>query len=155
MVGGKAKGEAKQCESMAGHLVGITHHQKTQKGKITRKICNVCGKSFSYNSNRKRRLKSHMGEKPYGCSYCSERFTQATNLIYTGSWLNPNRREAVQVLGLWEPAVHFALENLCARTTVDFFSPCRKASRSASSIPRQPERPSRQEFHVGWSGSSS
>ncbi|XP_035770816.1 zinc finger and SCAN domain-containing protein 12-like isoform X2 [Neolamprologus brichardi] len=51
--------------------------------------CDVCGKSFKYNSRMKRHYSMHTGEKPYSCDICGKGFSQRDNLavhmrIHTG-----------------------------------------------------------------------
>ena len=42
--------------------------------------CNICNKSFSDPSARRRHVTSHSGKKPFTCSFCSLSFTRADNL---------------------------------------------------------------------------
>lgn len=43
-------------------------------------VCNICTKSFSDPSARRRHVASHTGKKPYMCSVCSLSFTRLDNL---------------------------------------------------------------------------
>lgn len=42
--------------------------------------CNICNKSFSDPSARRRHVASHSGKKPFTCSFCSLSFTRLDNL---------------------------------------------------------------------------
>lgn len=43
-------------------------------------VCNVCNKSFSDASARRRHVASHTGKKPFTCSFCNLSFARLDNL---------------------------------------------------------------------------
>lgn len=56
-------------------------------------MCNICSKSFSDPSARRRHVASHTGKKPYMCSVCSLSFTRLDNLKVHTKTHNKERRD--------------------------------------------------------------
>jgi uncharacterized Zn-finger protein len=71
-------------------LIHAKHHTSPPthpvRPKATRKqvrlnrTCAECGKFFSSASNRRRHMRVHTGEKPYGCQSCHKRFSDTGQL---------------------------------------------------------------------------
>lgn len=65
----------------------LVQAQKAPKKKFC--ICRFCSKVFSSPANLESHLRTHTGERPYGCTICGKKFSQFWNLkihknIHTG-----------------------------------------------------------------------
>lgn len=66
---------------------GLVQAQKAPKKRFC--ICRFCSKVFSSPANLESHLRTHTGERPYGCTICGKKFSQFWNLkihknIHTG-----------------------------------------------------------------------
>ena len=43
-------------------------------------VCNVCQRTFKYQSNLKRHMRDHLGDKRHKCKFCGESFTRSDKL---------------------------------------------------------------------------
>lgn len=86
-----------QQESRPIQVLGLEHQrfldssllqaQKAPKRRFC--ICRFCSKVFSSPANLESHLRTHTGERPYGCAICGKKFSQFWNLkihknIHTG-----------------------------------------------------------------------
>ncbi|CAO2618056.1 Zinc finger Y-chromosomal protein 1 [Lemmus lemmus] len=64
-----------QCEKPL-----LNHHLLTVHRKKFPFICADCGKCFRYQSEVKKHIRIHTGEKPYECQYCEYKSADSSNL---------------------------------------------------------------------------
>ncbi|KAF9418157.1 hypothetical protein HW555_004967 [Spodoptera exigua] len=55
------------------------NHEGVKKEK--NKLCNICGRGFAANRTLLNHMRTHSGERPYECEYCSSKFTQRTSML--------------------------------------------------------------------------
>ena len=54
--------------------------QENQHSSEAKHECVFCGKFFLHNSDLVRHVRSHTGERPFGCPVCQARFKQKVHL---------------------------------------------------------------------------
>ncbi|XP_072946928.1 uncharacterized protein [Epargyreus clarus] len=75
------------CADCDRHFLNRTRyveHRKYQhegKTKLKNKLCNICGRGFSANRTLVNHIRTHSGERPYGCAHCDARFTQKHGMV--------------------------------------------------------------------------
>ncbi|XP_041101662.1 zinc finger protein 516-like isoform X2 [Polyodon spathula] len=99
--------------------------------------CNICGKSFPFQSSLSQHMRKHTGDKPYKCPYCDHRASQKGNLkIHIRSHkmgtLSHGHKEEEEDLGggQLEPGVSDVLDN-CNSSTKSM-SACNKIMNRAA-----------------------
>lgn len=55
------------------------NHEGAKREK--NKLCNVCGRGFATNRILVNHIRTHSGERPFECEYCSARFTQKHSML--------------------------------------------------------------------------
>ncbi|XP_005104225.2 uncharacterized protein LOC101860911 [Aplysia californica] len=69
-----------KCEASFTFALAFERHKLThKKGKQMAK-CEVCGSEFTRQSNLKKHMMIHTGQKPFTCEVCGSSFTQKANL---------------------------------------------------------------------------
>ncbi|KAI8431345.1 hypothetical protein MSG28_015885 [Choristoneura fumiferana] len=66
---------------LTGHR--LRYHQKYFHDKLPKpknKLCKYCGKGFNNNRILDNHVRTHTGERPFGCEFCSAAFTQKQSL---------------------------------------------------------------------------
>ena len=58
----------------------LLHHEKREHGK--QHVCSICNKLFISESQLKKHVLIHTGEKPYKCSVCQKAFTQKSHVTF-------------------------------------------------------------------------
>ncbi|ESO87877.1 hypothetical protein LOTGIDRAFT_58520, partial [Lottia gigantea] len=65
------------CEKVYVSMPALSMHILTHS---QRHICNICGKTFSRPWLLRGHIRSHSGQKPFGCSHCGKAFADRSNL---------------------------------------------------------------------------
>ncbi|RXM35540.1 Zinc finger protein 516 [Acipenser ruthenus] len=79
--------------------------------------CNICGKSFPFQSSLSQHMRKHTGDKPYKCPYCDHRASQKGNLKIhirshkMGTLSHGHKEEEDLGEGKLEPGVSDGLDN--------------------------------------------
>lgn len=75
--------ENAQASAFDKHLNPSQSVVTIQRNKAGQRVfkCDICNKTFKYNSDLSRHRRSHTGEKPYECGPCGRAFTHSSNLI--------------------------------------------------------------------------
>lgn len=75
------------CSTCERHFLNrtryIDHMRYNHEGvkKEKNKLCNICGRGFAANRTLLNHMRTHSGERPYECEYCSSKFTQRTSML--------------------------------------------------------------------------
>jgi len=85
-----------QCQKCFSTEDNLRHHMYVHSSKYK---CTECGKSFISSQVLTRHRQIHSGEKPFECSVCSKRFTQAGHLV---SHSRIQWRETIQMSHVWQ-----------------------------------------------------